>query len=36
MRWLLLVLLLIPAPVRALEICDDLWFTRNLLFSRAG
>jgi hypothetical protein len=36
MRWFLVLLLLIPAPVRALEICDDLWFTRNLLFSRGG
>ncbi len=37
MRWLLLsVLALASGPASALEICDDLWFTRNLLFHRAG
>ncbi|RYH05873.1 DUF4453 domain-containing protein [Tropicimonas sp. IMCC6043] len=32
----LVFLAVIPAPVSALEICDDLWFTRNLTFHRAG
>jgi len=27
---------LASSPVAALEICDDLWFTRNLVFDRAG
>ena len=36
MRYFVLFLLLMPAPVAALEICDELWFARNLLFHRAG
>ena len=36
MRWLLALLPLLPAPVAALEYCDELWFTRNLVFARAG
>jgi len=36
MRWMILLCLIVPAPVAALEICDDLWFTRNLVFHRAG
>ncbi len=36
MRAVLIVLALLPAPAAALEICDDLWFTRNLMFHRAG
>ncbi|MDJ0826635.1 MAG: DUF4453 domain-containing protein [Rhodobacter sp.] len=28
--------LLAAGPAAALEICDDLWFTRNLLFHQAG
>jgi len=36
MRWILICAALLPAPAAALEICDDLWFTRNLMFHRAG
>jgi len=36
MRILLFLMLLVPSPLAALEICDDLWFTRNLIFHRAG
>ena len=36
MRTLFLLIFLLPAPARALEICDELWFTRNLAFDRAG
>jgi len=36
MRLVLAVCLLIPAQGWALEICDDLWFTRNLTYDRAG
>lgn len=36
MRFLVLLVLLLPAPARALEICDELWFTRNLVYDRAG
>ena len=28
--------LVLSSPAAALEICDDLWFTRNLVFDRAG
>ena len=34
MRIVLFLLMLVPSPVAALEICDDLWFTRNLIFHR--
>lgn len=36
MRLVLVICLLIPAQGWALEICDDLWFTRNLVYDRAG
>lgn len=29
-------LALMAAPAAALEICDELWFTRNLIYDRAG
>lgn len=29
-------LLLSAGPMQALEVCDDAWFTRNLIFDRAG
>lgn len=36
MRVFLFMLLLLPAPARALEYCEELWFTRNLAFHQAG
>ena len=36
MRWILLLGLVWPVQAWALEICDDLWLTRNLIFDRAG
>ena len=36
MRLLIAALCLAAAPVSALEICEDWWFTRNLIFDRAG
>ena len=36
MRMLAAILISIPLPVLADEICDDLWFTRNLIMDRAG
>lgn len=33
---LAIFLLLGAAPLQALELCDDAWFTRNLIFDRAG
>lgn len=36
MRAILILLALMPSPVAALELCEELWFTRNLLFHRAG
>jgi hypothetical protein len=35
-RLLLLLLALLPAPAAAQAYCEELWFTRNLLFDRAG
>ena len=36
MRWILTFGLLWPVQAFGLEICDDLWLTRNLIFDRAG
>jgi len=37
MRFLIaLICTLLAAPVQALDYCDELWFTRNLAFDRAG
>lgn len=36
MRIVLLILMLGAAPARADVFCDELWFTRNLAFDRAG
>lgn len=36
MRVLLAALVVLPAPLQALEYCDELWFTRNLMFHKAG
>ncbi len=36
MRYFLLSLLLLGAPAAAQQACDDVWFTRNLHFDRAG
>ncbi len=36
MRILLFLLALTPAPAAAQAYCEELWFTRNLLFDRAG
>lgn len=36
MRWILSLGLLWPVQAFGLEICDDLWLTRNLIFDRAG
>ncbi|MEM6322770.1 MAG: DUF4453 domain-containing protein [Pseudomonadota bacterium] len=30
------LLMLVPAPTLALQYCEDLWYTRNLAFDRAG
>jgi len=34
--FLALLLAALAAPAAALEICDELWFTRNLIYDRAG
>ncbi len=34
--FLMLFLAMLAAPAAALEICDELWFTRNLIYDRAG
>ncbi|MCK4713839.1 MAG: DUF4453 domain-containing protein [Marinosulfonomonas sp.] len=34
--WSFLALFTIASPVVAGDVCDNLWFTRNLLFDRAG
>ncbi len=36
MRWILAICFLVPVQALGLETCDDLWFTRNLIFDRAG
>lgn len=36
MKYLTLLLALIATPAFSTDICDDLWFTRNLVFDRAG
>ncbi len=36
MRVLIFIAALLPVPAAALEYCEDLWFTRNLVFDRAG
>ena len=36
MRWLVLAIAMMAAPVAALDLCDDLWFTRNLVYDGAG
>ncbi|GHF59990.1 DUF4453 domain-containing protein [Seohaeicola zhoushanensis] len=36
MRLLALLLMLLPLPAFAIEGCEDVWFTRNLLMDRAG
>lgn len=36
MRRLAALLCLLAAPAAANDYCDDVWFTRNLLFDRAG
>lgn len=36
MRPLLLLACLAPAPAVALDYCDEIWFTRNLIFDQAG
>ncbi len=36
MKYLALVLLVVASPALAFDACDDLWFTRNLVFDRAG
>lgn len=36
MRFAVLAALLLPSPALALEYCEELWFTRNLEFHRAG
>ncbi len=40
MRWFILAFAGVMAahsgPASALNVCDDLWFTRNLIFDRAG
>lgn len=36
MRWLALIMIAIGAPAAADWTCDDWWFTRNLIFDRAG
>ncbi|MFV1591321.1 DUF4453 domain-containing protein [Phaeobacter sp. JH20_36] len=35
-RYLTLLLTLLPLPAFAQDGCDDLWFTRNLIMDRAG
>ena len=35
-HWIPIFLLLAPATAAADEYCDELWFTRNLMFDRAG
>jgi len=35
-RFVVLLALLSAAPAAALEVCDELWFTRNLIYDRAG
>ena len=36
MRYLIVLFALLSAPAQALEYCDELWLTRNLVFDRAG
>ena len=36
MRSLVFGLIFAAGPAAALDVCDDLWFTRNLVFDRAG
>ena len=36
MRYLLILLCLLAVPASADEFCEDLWFTRNQVFDRAG
>lgn len=36
MRMLAAILIVMPLPALATEICHDLWFTRNLIMDRAG
>ena len=36
MRFFLVLLLILPGAGSALEYCDELWFTRNLVFHQAG
>ena len=36
MRAILILVALLPSPAFALVMCDDLWFTRNLVYHRAG
>ena len=36
MKRLVLLFALIASPVAAADVCDDLWFTRNLIMDRAG
>lgn len=36
MRLFALVLAVMPQVALALEYCDEMWFTRNLIFDRAG
>ena len=36
MKRLILALILLASPAAAADVCDDLWFTRNLIMDRAG
>jgi hypothetical protein len=36
MRLISLAVMLLPGPLQALDYCDELWFTRNLVFHQAG